>query len=187
MDLIWHDGYVFMAGPDSTAQIFETSSGGRLFGLRFGAATLPQLAGFPADEFTDRQVPLDALWSPAEVRRIAESDQPLSALEEAAARRWQEPDPMLVEVAGRAQAGWTVDAIAERLGLSARQLQRRVKTGFGYGPKHLTRVLRLQRALELARRGMPFAQVSATTGYADQAHLSREARALAGVPLSSLT
>jgi AraC-like DNA-binding protein len=89
-------------------------------------------------------------------------------------------------VAARARAGWTVDAIAERLGLSARQLQRRVKTGFGYGPKHLIRILRFQRAVRLARAGTSFAEASAIAGYADQAHLSRDTRALAGVPMGSL-
>ena len=79
-----------------------------------------------------------------------------------------------------------LEPLAVRLGLSARQLQRRVKGGFGYGPKHLTRVLRLQRALGLARAGTPFAEVSAVTGYADQAHLSRDVRAMAGVPLGEL-
>jgi AraC-like DNA-binding protein len=186
MDLIWHDGFVFLAGPDSTAQIFESSSSARLFGLRFGAGTLPQVTGIPADELTDRQVPLDAIWPAAEVRRIAESSAPGEALEAAALSRWRAPDPALVGVARWASAGWSVDAMAVRLGLSARQLQRRVKTGFGYGPKHLTRVLRLQRALGLARAGTPFAEVSAVSGYADQAHLSRETRALAGVPLSGL-
>jgi AraC-like DNA-binding protein len=33
---------------------------------------------------------------------------------------------------------------------------------------------------------MPFAEVAATAGYADQAHLAREVRALAGRPLSRL-
>jgi AraC-like DNA-binding protein len=186
MDLIWHDGVVFLAGPDSAAELFETTSAGRLFGLRFGAGTLAQVTGIPADELTDREVPLDEIWPAAEVRRIAESDRPAEALEEAALRHWRRPDPILVEVARRARAGWTVDAMSVRLGLSARQLQRRVRTGFGYGPKHLTRVLRLQRALGLARSGTPFAEVSAATGYADQAHLARETRALAGVPLGAL-
>jgi AraC-like DNA-binding protein len=70
--------------------------------------------------------------------------------------------------------------------MSSRQLQRRCGTAFGYGPKTLARVLRLQRALALARRGRSFANVSATAGYADQAHLSREVKALAGVPLGVL-
>jgi AraC-like DNA-binding protein len=50
----------------------------------------------------------------------------------------------------------------------------------------LARVLRLQRAVALARTGSPFAAVSADSGYADQAHLSREVKALAGVPLGAL-
>lgn len=186
MDLIWHSGDVFIAGPDTAVQAHPRRDPGRLFGLRFAAGTGPAVLGVPADEFTDRQVPLDQVWSPAEVRRIAESSSPGEALEAAARRRWQSPDPALVEVAARARAGWAVDAIAARLGLSARHLQRRVRVAFGYGPKTLTRILRMQRALALARGGTPFADVSAVAGYADQAHLSREVRALAGVPLREL-
>ena len=44
----------------------------------------------------------------------------------------------------------------------------------------------MQRAVMLARRGSPFASVSAEAGYADQAHLAREVRAMAGVPLGVL-
>jgi len=44
----------------------------------------------------------------------------------------------------------------------------------------------MQRAVALARTGESFAAVSAEAGYADQAHLAREVRALAGVPLTAL-
>jgi AraC-like DNA-binding protein len=47
-------------------------------------------------------------------------------------------------------------------------------------------VLRFHEALRVARTGRPFATVAHTTGFADQAHLAREVRALAGVPLSTL-
>jgi AraC-like DNA-binding protein len=57
---------------------------------------------------------------------------------------------------------------------------------FGYGAKTLARILRMSRALDLARQGVPPAVVAADTGYADQSHLSREVRALAGVPLGNL-
>lgn len=66
--------------------------------------------------------------------------------------------------------------------LSERQLHRLSLDAFGYGPKTLTRVLRLVRALDLARSGMPYAQVAARAGYADQAHLAREVKSLAGGP-----
>jgi AraC-like DNA-binding protein len=44
----------------------------------------------------------------------------------------------------------------------------------------------LERALHLARSGTPLATVAAVSGYADQPHLSREVRALAGVPMGVL-
>jgi AraC-like DNA-binding protein len=82
--------------------------------------------------------------------------------------------------------GHTVRSAAGRSGLSERQLHRRCLPLFGYGPKTLARVLRFDRALALARAGRPFADVASSAGYADQAHLSREVRALAGVPLRAL-
>nr|WP_230416296.1 helix-turn-helix domain-containing protein [Micromonospora tarapacensis] len=57
---------------------------------------------------------------------------------------------------------------------------------FGYGPKTLARILRMRRALALARTGVPLAEVAARTGYADQAHLTRDTRALTGLPPTSL-
>jgi AraC-like DNA-binding protein len=92
----------------------------------------------------------------------------------------------MVALAAGARAGRPVATIAGALGLSPRQLQRRCTTAFGYGPKMLSRILRMQRALVLARRGVPYAEVSVRSGYADQAHLAREARSLAGVPLTVL-
>jgi AraC-like DNA-binding protein len=44
----------------------------------------------------------------------------------------------------------------------------------------------MQRALALARAGTPLATVAATAGYADQAHLAREVKDLAGIPLRAL-
>ena len=186
LDVIWHDGFVFVAGPDTTAQLATAPPGSRFFGLRFAAGTGPGVLGVPGDELTDRQVPLDAVCGAAETRRISEAAEPLAALEAFAVRRWHEPDPAMLAVAAGARTGRPVGAIADRCGLSPRHLQRRCRGSFGYGPKTLARILRLQRAVALARAGRPFADVSATAGYADQAHLSREVRALAGIPLRQL-
>lgn len=186
LDLIAGGGRLFVAGPDTTAQVSTAAVGASHFGLRFAAGTGPAVLGVPADEFTDRQVDLADVWPAAAVRRIAEADDPPAALRAAVAGRWRDPDPAMVAVAAQARAGRPVDAIAAFCGLSARHLHRRCKTTFGYGPKTLARILRLQRAVRLARGGTPFAEVSAVAGYADQAHLSRDVRALAGVPLSAL-
>jgi AraC-like DNA-binding protein len=186
LDIIWNDATMFVAGPDTTAETATSPAGARFCALRFADGLGPAVLGVPADELTDRQVPLEEVWPAAEVRRLAASADPLAALEAAVARRWRSPEPEMVALAAAARAGRPIGAIADALGLSARQLQRRCRASFGYGPKMLARVLRLQRAVELARSGWPFADVSATAGYADQAHLSREVKALAGVPLSVL-
>ena len=77
-------------------------------------------------------------------------------------------------------------ATAETVNLGPRQLHRMSLRAFGYAPKTLAKVLRFDRALALARGGTPFATVAAVAGYADQAHLSRDVRRFAGVPLSTL-
>ncbi len=65
---------------------------------------------------------------------------------------------------------------------SPRQLHRRFVAAVGYGPKTFQRVLRLQRVLALVARSRreSLAALAAEAGYADQAHMSRELRALTG-------
>lgn len=77
----------------------------------------------------------------------------------------------------------TVPAMADAIGLSERQLHRRCVGAFGYGPSTLRRILRLQRFLRLARHpGAPrdLAGLAPRRRYADQPHLARDCRAIAG-------
>ncbi|MEV6299611.1 helix-turn-helix domain-containing protein [Actinoplanes sp. NPDC051861] len=186
LDIIWQDGSVFVAGPDTTAQVGAPVPGSRHHALRFGAGTGPGVLGLPASEVLDQRVPLDALWPADEVRRIAEATNPAAALQEAATRRWHDPDPVMVAVSAAAHDDRPVTEIASAAGLGERQLRRRSVAAYGYGPKTLHRIFRMRRAVALARAGRAFAEVAADTGYADQAHLSREVKALAGVPLGGL-
>ena len=75
-----------------------------------------------------------------------------------------------------------VDAVARLAGLSPRQLERRFLDAVGLPPKTFARTVRLQAALAALRGGMPAAAVAPACGYADQAHLAREFRRVAGVP-----
>ncbi|MBW1601006.1 helix-turn-helix transcriptional regulator [Streptomyces sp. JJ66] len=190
MDLIWHDGLLLVAGPDSRAQAGAERPGDRWTGLRFAPGTGPAVLGVPAHELRDQRVPLDALWPGARVRRLTEyvagaADRG-AALEAVAASVGAVPDPLARAVAAALDAGRTVADVARAAHLSPRQLHRRSLDAFGYGPKTLARVLRLQRALASAYAGRALADVAVHAGYADQAHLSREVRALAGVPLTRL-
>lgn len=192
MDLLWNDGRLLVAGPDTKAYVPE--GGPRHWaGVRFYPGTAPAFLGVPAHELRDRRVELTDLWPATEVRRLrgridAASD-PMKGLEDVALQRaadTEPPDPLLLRVVTALDTGRPVAATADELGLGARQLHRRCLTAFGYGPKTLARVLRLQRALALARDGLPLAETAIRAGFADQAHLARDVRELAGMPLTEL-
>lgn len=189
-DIIFSRGTdrVFVAGPDTVAKVGEEQPD-TLFAVRFFPGVGPSAFGVPAHVLRDLRVPLAELWPDAE-RLLDELDSapdPCAVLADAALRRLREtpPDPALAAVAA-AVRDHPVPEVADRLGISARQLHRRSLSAFGYGPKVLARVLRFDRAMGLAWAGVPFADIAHRTGYADQAHLSREVKDLAGVPLGVL-
>ncbi|MEV1205113.1 AraC family transcriptional regulator [Microbispora rosea] len=199
MDVIWADGALLVAGPDTAAHVVTDRPGARYVGLRFGPGTGPLVFGVPAHELRDRRVPLADLWPGAEARRLTERTGEAAdagpwlgaVLEEEAARRLgrahRRVDAALVgAVVTGVRAGLPVARIAADAGVGERRLHRRCLDAFGYGPRTLGRILRMNRAVDLARGGTPPATVAAVAGYADQAHLSREVRSLTGVTLGAL-
>ncbi|MFR9801305.1 helix-turn-helix domain-containing protein [Pseudonocardia sp. RS010] len=90
----------------------------------------------------------------------------------------------------RRAGGVGIAELAAGTGWSRRHLLDRFRAQVGLAPKTAARVLRFERAAGLVVGGGPFgtpgprqdlASVAAECGYADQAHLTREFRALAGV------
>ncbi|MFE1795652.1 helix-turn-helix domain-containing protein [Streptomyces sp. NPDC059517] len=196
MDLLWTEGRLFVAGPDTRAYASGTDGPGgarRYAGVRFFPGTAPSYLGVPAHELRDRRVDLADLWDGGEVRRLTErvdaAADPAVALEAVAMGRAADaaaPDPRLRAVVAALSSGAAVAPTADEVGWSERQLHRRALVAFGYGPKMLARVLRLQRALALVRGGAAAAEVAVVAGYADQAHLAREVKELAGAPMGVL-
>ncbi|MEU2296082.1 helix-turn-helix domain-containing protein [Streptomyces antibioticus] len=189
MDLLWHEGRLLVAGPDTRAY-HPDGPPTPWTGIRFFPGTAPALLGVPAHELLDRRVELTDLWPAAEVRRltarIAAAPHPTTALENLALDRAAPPDPPLRRLVTALAAGRPVATIADELDLSGRQLHRRSLTAFGYGPKTLARILRLQHALALAREGVPYADTAARSGYADQAHLARDVKEFTDRTLGAL-
>ncbi|WP_329379710.1 helix-turn-helix domain-containing protein [Streptomyces sp. NBC_01716] len=196
MDLLWIGGRLGVAGPDTHAYQpdlpADATGGGVCVGVRFAPGIAPALLGVPAYELRDRRVDLADLWPGAEAREIAErigtAADPAAALESVALRRMAlagPPDPLLRAVVAGLDAGHTVASVADMAGLGTRRLHRRSLDAFGYGPKILARVLRLQRALALVRASVPYAEAAVAAGCADQAHLARETRDLAGLTLGA--
>jgi AraC-like DNA-binding protein len=75
-----------------------------------------------------------------------------------------------------------VEQLAERFGMGVRRLQRLVAGHIGFGPKWLIQRYRLQEAAAVLRTERPtsLAVLAAELGYADQAHFSREFKAVVG-------
>jgi AraC-like DNA-binding protein len=183
MDLIAMDGRIVVAGPD-TAATEATRDGEPYRGLRFRPGVLPRLLGVPAGEVRNSRIPLaDLRRPPTHTRSLAEL-----ALRLAAESPTAETAPwtlaQLRTVTDRLAKGWAVAELAQEIGWSSRTVQRQCLAVYGYGAATLRRVLRFRRARRLLDAGFALADVAARSGYADQSHLHREVRALAGVPLA---
>jgi AraC-like DNA-binding protein len=190
MDLIWSGTDLFVAGPDTGPHPFTRAAGQASTGLRFHPGVLPGLLGTPASALRDARVPLAALH-PGLARRAAAAlaaGAPAAPVLVALAERLpgDPPDRALPVVAARLSGGASAGETAEALGWTTRTLHRRCLAAFGYGPATLRRVLRFRRALALLDAGVAPAEAAARAGYADQPHLSREVRALAGAAPAQL-
>ena len=194
VDIIWHreSGQLFVAGPDTRAHVSRLTPG-ELVGVRFRTGYAPAGLGVPADALRDERVDLAELWS-GRAGRLADT---LAATGSTAAAQAvlgdavlasarTAPDPAVPALLMLARDGARVGDMADAIGLTERQLHRRCLAAFGYGAKVLQRVLRFDRAMRLARGGGELADVAYRAGYADQAHLSREVRTLAGVTPTQL-
>ena len=190
LDLIWDGSRLLVAGPDIRARLHQAAAPSSLTALRFAGGLGPGLFGLPAVHVRDRTVPLEDLWPAAPARELAErvAGDPVAALDAwlPAQVARSDVDPLGGRVVAMARAGLTVREIADHAGLGQRRLHRRCLELFGYGPRHLGRVMRLERALALAREGVPLARVAVDSGYADQPHLAREVRDLTGVTAGEL-
>lgn len=79
----------------------------------------------------------------------------------------------------------SVGGLAEEIGWSRQHLTRRFTGEFGLGPKLAARIARFERARRMIGNVPSYvtlAQIAATCGYYDQAHLNRDFAELAGCP-----
>jgi AraC-like DNA-binding protein len=182
MDLVWSNGRLLVAGPDTVPDTRPRS--GAAAGVRFQPGALPALLGVPAVELRDRRIPLSellpALAAPA-VARLERGEDPAAVLVDLTRRLpGEQSPPWRVGVLRGAARGHPAADVADALGWTTRTLHRHCLAAFGYGPATLRRVLRFRRAVALLQAGTTPAEVAARAGYADQPHLSREVRELAG-------
>jgi AraC-like DNA-binding protein len=151
-----------------------------------------RLLGVPLHELAYRQVPLEELLGePLLVERLHDAcswEERFRLLDRVLARRLAlSPSPpsevewawrRLVESHGAVRIG----ALAEELGWSRKRLVARFRDEVGLPPKTAARVVRFERARELAEQsGRPdWARIALEAGYYDQSHLINDFHAIAG-------
>lgn len=196
VDIVCKGGRLLAVGPDREAARPALVPGSEVGGARFGPGAASAWLGLPMDEIVGQAVELGDLLGPRArewVHRINDA-QPgagqavfIHGLVQMG-RDAPAPDRQAMELfnvaaaAGRDESG-VLAAMRAQLDMPERSLRRLCHAQFGYGPKTLERVLRFQRLLALARsdRQAGLAALAADAGYSDQAHLSREVRALCGI------
>jgi AraC-like DNA-binding protein len=201
-DLVWIGAEpAVVAGPASGPVIVPLAPRTVVVGVRLRPGAASAVLGPPADEFADRDTRLCDIWGAdtasllLQVTEARSIDAKLRTAEAMLARRLAAADPPDRRIA--AATRWLahhpagrIEDLARFLDMGSRRLHRRFSTAVGYGPKTFQCVLRVQRALALAGGGQPprggLAELALETGYADQAHMSRELRTLTGRSPSSL-
>ncbi|MDQ3560012.1 MAG: AraC family transcriptional regulator [Pseudomonadota bacterium] len=169
-------------GMSHCLQIDFTPAGARRFfclpmsELANRLAPLDDLLGSQAVEFRDRLGEMTA-WRD----RFALVETLINARLEASMPAWPGVSwafRKLLETRGEMRIG----TLAERLDCSRKHLIGKFHEEIGLRPKTVARIIRFSHALTIARSGAEggWADVAAACGYADQAHLSREFRELAG-------
>jgi AraC-like DNA-binding protein len=191
VDVVWTRGRLVVAGPATRPDLAPATPGQGRCGIRFRVGAAGAALGLPASELLDQMVPLEEIWGAAGRRledRVALAAHPVDALVAGVYDRVSGAgDDLVREAVVRLRGGEdSVARLARATAVSERQLRRRFERGVGYGPRTLRRVLRFQRFLGLAHGGGSLARLAADAGYADQAHLVRDCRSLAGMTPSAL-
>jgi AraC-like DNA-binding protein len=185
----------YLVGAMTTAAVPVLAPGTELFAVRFQPGGLAAALEAPIAGWTDRTGLLsEALGAadvpgPASVRSATSHRARRHQLNRwlrrrRAAGRLEKRERLRRGLAIiRAEHGDVrVGDLARAVGWSSRHLLRRVRAATGLTPRQLGRIARLRHALERARAGTDsgWAACALAAGYADQAHLVREAQALAG-------
>ena len=182
-------------GPQTGPMEEALAPGTTIVGVRLRPEAASLVLGVPTDTLRDLAVGADELWGDRAhalqelVARTNSAAEAAARLERAVGEQLVDappPDPVVAQTVQRLMSGRRADiaSTASSLNISERQLRRRFEAAAGLAPTTLHRILRFQRFLALAwtrsRPSNDIGRLAIEAGYADQAHLSREAARLEG-------
>jgi len=190
IDLIWDGQKVFIAGPDRVAAEAAIVPGSVLTGIRLAPGFAHHWLGLPMQALTGQRVELRDLGG----RHAQALEDSLTRGDGSTARLLLGALP---NINADARMAWLfarlsnahaarLPALCRELAISERALRRLCLAHFGYGPKTLDRILRLQRLLAGASAHRTLTDAALAAGYADAPHLVHDARDLTGLAPGAL-
>jgi AraC-like DNA-binding protein len=189
---------LMIVGPTGIATVAAPTGAVDVVGVRL-QPWAGHVFGMPPAEFRDMTIPMDLL-APGLARladtRLRESLSQskrvtlvLEGLERLAARSTPAPGRVQAAVAHCSQPGMVRSAqIAKLLGYSLRSLERHFANHVGLSPKRLATVFRIQRVFRILRMqpASTWTSIAGQAGFADQSHLIRDMRRVAGLAPTEL-
>lgn len=184
-----------VTGLTTRYQIIDTAEQEYVAGIAFKpGGTLPFVES-PAHDLSDDDVPLEALWGRQQTSLLRErllaapdAETALDVLEQVLRETWcdRTPHPAVAFALGEFRADPSATRVGDvtgAIGLSAKRFIERFKAEVGVTPKRYCRLLRFQRAVALAHRGLmvDWRDLAIACGYFDQAHLIHEFREFSGM------
>lgn len=189
-----------LVGQMSRHLLIEPAGKVSLLGVRFWPGGAYPFLSFPQDEITDRIIDLDVVWgrtareAQSKLQEAGDRDERVRIVETVLlarlSRSCRESERILAATTAIIQTGGclAIENLAEEVGISRRQLDRRFKIGVGLSPKLLSRIVRFQRVFKELQRseGMrSWARLAFECGYSDQPHFIKDFKAFAGTEPTS--
>jgi AraC-like DNA-binding protein len=188
-----------VSGPRSESFVISASdTPNTLIGAQFTHGGAAVFFDVPLSDLRNTHAPLDEVVGPSsavlreQLLELRTPDQRLDLFESWLAKRLRGrsgPEPAIAWAVRRLQRPHTrVADVAADIGRSSRWFIDRFASDVGLTPKVFSRVQRFQAALRCAHRhaSVNLADLAASAGYFDQAHLSHEFTMLAGMSPSAL-
>ncbi|MEO1655472.1 MAG: helix-turn-helix domain-containing protein, partial [Bacteroidota bacterium] len=184
-----------ISGPCQHWQRFATQDPGfGIFGIYLYPSALPLLFGQPSRAFCDQMIDLESLlgsYAPEleeQIMTAKSSSQRINLIEAFFLRKLRHYQarasvvPQILPILLEQAPGYKIKELAQKCGLSERQLERQFAYAGGFSPRKFLRLARFQACTQAyGRLKINLTQLALDRGYYDQSHFIQDFRQFSGL------
>lgn len=190
--MVYDDNPPCIAGPDAVTRHVRLWNGLVITGIRLRPGACRAVLGCPAELLVNGSVRLSDLAPAAKylhrhlllAGNLSSRITLLEGWVRAALQRASDHDRAVVAACRMlgANSRIPIGKVAEQLDWNVRMIHRQFIAACGYSPKHFQRIMRIQTVLRsaLIAPAAPLSDLAIAAGFSDQAHMTRDFRAITG-------